>query len=312
MANETMKAARFHEYGPPQNLVVEEVDRPQPGPGQLLVRVRAAGVHPFDWKVRQGLVQQYMPIPLPHIPGIDFAGVVDEIGPDVTGFTRGDSVFGGASATYGEYALASAGAVAVKPARLSFTEAAAVPVSAATAWSAVIDVAEVQSGQSVLIHGGAGGVGMFAVQLAKWKGGTVTATTSSANVDFVKSLGADRVIDYTTTRFEDVVRDQDVVVDTVGGELMDRSWAVLKKGGILVEVAAQPSEEASKEHGVRLGMAQGQPTTELLTEIGRLIDEGRLKVEVGKVFPLENAADAHALSETGHGRGRIVLEVAGS
>lgn len=307
----TMKAVQFHEYGAPEVLVVENVEKPEPGAGQLLVKVHAVGVHPFDYKVRKGLMQQFMPVPLPHKPGIDFAGTVEVVGQGVSGYAPGDPVFGWAMGTYAEYAIAQVGAVMKKPDSITFEEAAALPVGAGTAWAALFDIADVQKGQSVLIHGGAGGVGMYAVQLAHWKGAHVTATTSAANVDFVKGLGADVVIDYGTTRFEDVVQDVDAVIDNVGGDVLDRSWSTLKRGGILVEVPGQASEAVAQEHGVRTAPVQGQATSERLQQIAELVETGDLKVEIGKIFSLDDAAKAHAVSEGGHGRGRMLLRVAG-
>ena len=311
MAAPTMKVARFQNYGPPETLVLADVDRPVPGDGQLLVKVHATGVHPFDTKLRRGLMQEFMPLSLPHTPGIDFAGVVESVGPGVTDFATGDAVFGKASGAYAEFVVASIDAVALKPGRLTFEDSATLPVGAGTAWTALFEAADVQPGQHVLVHGGAGGVGMYAVQLARWKGAHVIATTSATNIDFVKGLGAESVIDYGATRFEDVVRDMDAVIDTVGGDVLDKSWAVLKPGGILVTIAGRPSEEIAREHGVRATSIQGHADAARLRQIAKLVDDGSVTVEVAKVFPLADAAKAHALSETGHGRGRIVLRVPG-
>lgn len=307
----TMRAVRFHEYGPPTALVVDEVERPQAGKGQVLVRVHAAGVNPVDWKFRKGLLKDYMPLDLPHTGGLDLSGVVEEVGPEVAGFQKGQAVFGRGTGAYAEYALVDAATLALKPDVLSFEEAATIPVGAATAWAALFEGANIQAGQRVLIQGAAGGVGLWAVQLAHWKGAHVIATTSTDNVDFVRSLGADEVIDYKTTQFEDVASDVDAVIDTVGGELEPRSWPVLKKGGVLVEVAGMASEEMAKEHGVRVGAFTSQPTTAVLQEISTLIEAGTIHPEVGRVFPLSEIVQAHALSETGHGRGRIVVKVVG-
>ncbi len=304
-----MTTVRFSEYGPPTVLTAAQVERPTPGRGELLVRVRATAVHPFDTKLRAGHLQAFMPVPLPHTPGIDFAGVVESAGPEVAGFAAGDAVYGRGSSAYAEYVVAKLDAVALMPATLTFEAAATVPVGAGTAWTA-LDTAAVEPGQQVLIHGGAGGVGLFAVQLAHHRGALVTATTSAAHAEFVRSLGADVVIDYTSARFEETVKDQDAVIDTVGGEVLDRSWAVLKKGGILATIAGQPSASTAREHEARAASVQGTADRERLTELGRLIDSGAVSVEVARVFPLLDAAGAHTLSETGHGRGRIVLQVA--
>jgi NADPH:quinone reductase-like Zn-dependent oxidoreductase len=307
----TMRAVRFHEYGSPTALVVDEVERPQAREGQVLVRVHAAGVNPVDWKLRKGLLKDYMPLELPHTGGLDLSGIVEEVGPGVTGFQKGQAVFGRGTGAYAEYALVDAATLARKPDTLSFEEAATIPVGAATAWATLVEGANIQPGQRVLIHGGAGGVGLWAVQLAHWKGAHVIATTSTDNVDFVRSLGADEVIDYKTTRFESVVSGVDAVIDTVGGELEARSWPLLKQDGVLVEVAGMASEEMAKKHTARVGAFTSQPTTAVLTEISTLIGAGTIHPEVGRVFALSEIGQAQTLSETGHGRGRIVVNVAG-
>jgi NADPH:quinone reductase-like Zn-dependent oxidoreductase len=301
-----MRAVRFHEYGPPTNLVEETIDRPKPGPDEVLVRVEATGVHPFDWKVRKGYFKDFMPVSLPHIPGVDLAGVVAAVGPGVEAFKPGDRVYGNGRETYAEYAISDQGALAQMPKNLTFEQAAAVPLGVATAWVA-LDAAGRES-RRLLIHGGAGGVGAFAVQLALIRGADVIATASTANVEFLHGLGVATVIDYSQTRFEDTVSGVDAVIDTVGGEVTDRSWGVLKRGGILVAMAGPPSEEKAAEYGVRTASIQGRATTQMLTQVSELIESGRLKVELAKVFPLAEAAKAHAISESGHGRGRIVLQ----
>jgi len=302
MAQEKMRAVRFHEYGPPENLVAEEVPRPEPQDGEVLVRVRAVGVHPFDWKLRKGLVKDFMPVPLPHTPGADFAGVVEAVAAGVEGVQPRDEVYGGGQGTYAEYVVAKVDAIARKPSNLTFAEAAAVPVGGATAWAAV-EAAGLEPGERVLVHGGAGGVGEFVVQFARRKGAAVIATASKENMDFVQSLGAEQVIDYSSTRFEDVVNDVDAVIDTVGGEVLERSMQVVKKGGIVVTVAGQPSEERAAELGIRATMVRGQINAKLLNQLTRLIEDGSLRVHVSKVLPLEAASEAQATSETGHSRG---------
>ena len=309
MRETTMRAARFHEYGPAENLRVEDVERPRPQAGQVLVRVHAAGVNPLDWKIRKGWMKDFMPIPLPAVPGLDLAGTVEALSPDVVDLAVGQAVYGRGTGTYAEYALAPAATLAPLPAGLTFEQAASVPVGAATAWSGLFAVGNLQAGQRVLVQGAAGGVGHFAVQLARWKGAQVIGTTSGGNVSFVQALGADQVINYTTTRFETVVSEVDLVLDAVGGETMERSWQVIKPGGMLVAVAGRGSEETAKQHGVRLGAAMGQPTTELLRQLGDMLASGTLRTQVGQVFSLAEAAQAQAASELGHGRGRIVLRI---
>jgi NADPH:quinone reductase-like Zn-dependent oxidoreductase len=310
MTENEMLAVRFHEYGPPSTLVAEHVGRPAPGAGEVLVRVRAAGVNPMDWKFRAGYLKDFMPLDLPHILGYDLAGTVEAVGPGVSEFAPGDEVFGQAAGAYAQYAIASANTIAHKPAGLSFEQAATLPVGGVTAWTGLFTAGTLQSGQRVLVQGGAGGVGSLAVQLARWKGAHVIATTSTANVDHVRSLGADEVIDYTTTRFEDAVGDVDLVLDTVGGEISDRSWGVLKAGGILVVVAGRPDLEKAAGLGVRTsGVQNPAVTAPILQELAKLAESGSLMPQVGSVFALADASQAHAASEPGHGRGRIILEV---
>lgn len=305
-----MRAVRFHEYGPASGLNLERVDRPTPGPGEVLVRVRAAGVNPIDWKFRAGYLQEFVPLDLPHVAGLDLAGTVELPGMAVDAFAAGGAVFGRGSGTYAEFAVAPAGSLAVKPDRLSFEEAATLGVGGVTAWSGLFDAAKLEAGQRLLVHGGAGGVGSIVVQLGRWKGAHVIATASEANAEYVRSLGADQVIDYAAGRFEDVVSDVDVIFDTIGGEVTERSWGVLRPGGVLVVIAGMPEPEKAAEHGVRTaGVQAAEPISPILQELARLAESGDLRPQVGRVFPLSEAAAAHAASETGHGRGRIVLRV---
>ena len=277
----------------------------------MLVRVHAAGVNPIDWKLRAGYLQAFMPVELPHIPGFDLAGTIEALGPGVTDLAVGDDVFGRGAGTYAQYAVAPATTLARKPAPISFEQAATLPVGGVTAWAGLFEAAELEPGQRLLVHGGAGGVGSFVVQLAHWKGAHVIATASAANADFVRSLGADEVVDYEAVRFEDVVSDIDVVYDTVGGEVTERSWGVLKPGGILVVIAGMPDTATAEARGVRTsGTNAPEVTSPILQELAGLAAAGDLRPQVGPAFSLADAAGAHALSETGHGRGRIVLNVA--
>jgi NADPH:quinone reductase-like Zn-dependent oxidoreductase len=313
MATDTaMRAARFHEYGPPSVLVVDHVDRPVPKVGEVLIRVSHAGVNPIDWKLRAGYLKAYMPVELPYIPGLDVAGTVEALGDGVTGFAVGDRVFGRGSSTYAEFAVAPATTIARIPDGVSFDQAATLHVGGETAWVALFDTAHVEAGERVLVQGGAGGVGAIAVQLAHWKGAYVIATASTANVDFVRSLGADEVIDYTKVNVEDAVRDVDAVLDTVGGEVTAKSWSALKPGGILVMIAGAPDTETAAAHGVRTSsVLHPAETRPVLEELAKLVASGAVKPEIGPIFPLEEAAQAQAASETGHGRGRILLKIAG-
>lgn len=312
MADETMRAARFHTYGPPEVLVIEEVPRPVPEEGQVLVKVHAAGVNPIDWKVRAGYMEQYMPLQLPAIPGYDLAGVVEAVGSGVTEFAPGQEVFGRGSGSYAEYAIAPATALAPKPANISFDQAATIPIGGVTAWVGLFDTADLQAGQTLLVQGAAGGTGSYAVQLGRWKGASVIGTASARNLETVRELGAEVAIDYTATRVESVASGVDVVFDTVGGETMEASWQLLKPGGILVEIAGMPSPEAAQQHGVRAGGVQAPPDISgILRRLAELVERGEVRTELGQVFPFEAAAQAHTSSETGHGRGRIVLHIAG-
>ncbi|MBW4586542.1 NADP-dependent oxidoreductase [Aetokthonos hydrillicola Thurmond2011] len=311
---ETMKAVQIHSYGGPEVLVYEEVPRPEPSSKEVLIRVQAASVNPLDWKIRQGYMQDMMPVSLPLILGLDIAGVVEAIGSDVNTISVGQDVYAAVSdmlhfGGYADYAVRSVEYVAPKPKTLDYIQAASVPVVAATAWQGLFDVGNLAQEQKVLVHAAAGGVGMFAVQLAKVHGAYVIGTASTRNIDFVKSLGADEVIDYTTTPFEKVVRDVDIVLDTLGGDTQARSWGVLKPGGILVATATFPSQEVAAQHSVRAAMVLVNPTATVLTKIAELIDAGKLRTLVDTVLPLAEARRAHELSQQGHTRGKIILEV---
>ncbi|MFL5628428.1 MAG: NADP-dependent oxidoreductase, partial [Ktedonobacteraceae bacterium] len=247
----------------------------------------------------------------PYIPGVDLAGVVEEVGPGVTAFQKGQAVFGqSAKGAYAEYTTASVETLALKPKTLNFDEAATIPVGATTAWQGLFDHGGLQAGQRVLIQGAAGGVGMFAVQFARWKGAHVIGTASTSNVDFVRSLGAETVIDYTSTPVEQAVHDVDLVFDTVGAKTLESSLQALKRGGTLVTIAGQPPEEKVRERNVRVALFSARVSRELLQTFAQLIDEGQVKVFVGTKFPLRDAQRAHELSQSGHGRGRIVLHIA--
>ncbi len=304
-----MKAIRIHNFGGPEVLKLEDVPEPQPGAGEIRIRVIAAGVNPVDWKIREGMRE----ISLPLTMGVDVAGVVDMAGAGVDKFHLGDRVFAKADPEqggYAEYTVVKDGQAAHIPQSISFVEAAAIPTAGLTAWQALFDTAGLQRGQSVLIHGAAGGVGSFAVQFAHWKGATVIGTASGTQVAFVKSLGADKVIDYTKERFEDVAHDMDVVLDVIGGDTFMRSWQVLKPGGFLVStVAAIPEGEAEK-HGVRAKHILAQSNGSELAQIAALIDGGHVKSMVTEVLPLADARQAQEESESHHAHGKIVLRVA--
>ena len=296
-----MKSIRVHTYGGPEQLQYEDVPPPQPAAGQVLVRVHAASVNPFDFKLASGAFAKFVPMTLPYTPGGDFAGVIEATGEAV----YGNCPFG----AYAQFVAVSSQTIAPKPAKVSHVEAASVPVAAQTAWQGLFDHGQLQRGQTVLIHAAAGGVGTFAVQLAHWKGARVLATASAANTDYLKSLGADQVIDYKTTPFESVAKDVDLVFDLMGGQTQERSWSVLKPGGRLVATSQPPLQEQAARHNVRATMMNMQATTRNLAELAQLLDAGTMKTVVSQVYPLEQAADAWRESLAGHTRGKIVLEV---
>lgn len=313
----TMNAVRIHQYGGREVLTFEEAPAPEVAKDEVLVRVVATSVNPFDWAARNGYVAGYYTYTFPHILGLDVSGVVEAIGSDVKEFSVGDAVYARSNpaknGAYATYIALPASAVAKKPKSLDFIQAAAVPHAAFSAWQSLVNVANISAGQRILIHAAAGGVGTFAVQLAKLRGAYVIGTSSTQNVDFLRSLGADEVIDYTTTRFEDVVHEVDVVLDLVGdmGDgTQQRSWKVLKPGGILLSMVQFPSPETAAEHGVRSSFVTADECDgKILSEFGALIDAGKLTPVVSRTFSLKDTQEAHALSETRHVRGKIVLQV---
>jgi NADPH:quinone reductase-like Zn-dependent oxidoreductase len=310
MVTETMRAIQVHRYGGPEELKLEVVQRPEPSSGEVLLRVYAAGVNPIDWKIRRGLMKDFQPVTFPYIPGIEVAGVVEKLGSDVTTFAVGQAVFGQITrGGYAEYVVVPVETLARKPEGVSFVEAATIPVGATTAWRTLFDNGNLTAGQRVLIQGAAGGVGVFAVQLAKWKKAEVIGTASTANLVFVRSLGADMVVDYTRGPVEDIVQDVDLVLDGVGAGTLQGSLATLKRGGTLVSIAGLPPQEEAQAHGVRAMMSRGAASVPL-ERIAQLIKEGHLKAVVEKVFSFEAVQQAHHYSQQGHGRGRVVLRVA--
>ena len=310
----TMKAIVVHEYGGPEVLKYEEVPRPEPKEDQVLVRVIAAGVNPVDAMIRSGMFAKYEKDVFPIIPGADIAGVVEKVGSKITKFKAGDPVFAYVSLKggggYAEYALGTESDTAAKPKSLTYVEAAAVPIVALTAWQALIDTAKIGAGQTALIHGGSGGVGSFAIQIAKARGAKVIATASTANQDLLKELGADVAIDYKKQKFEDIAKDVDVVLDSVGGDTLARSYGVVKKGGFIVSIVAEPDRAQLDKRGIRAAVLSVEPNADELAEIGKLIDEKKIKVIVSQTFPLSDATKAQEQVATGHTRGKIVLKVA--
>ena len=308
-----MKAIRLYGQSGPDSRRYEDAPQPQPGVGEVLIRVHATSVMwqeptwPETWKTPTGIERRHP------IPGHDVSGEVVEVGPDVTGMAVGEAIYAlteprrdGAAA---EYTVARATEVAPKPRTLGHIQAAGVPLVGLTAWQALFEHAGLTSGQSLLIHGAAGGVGSMAVQLAKGAGARVIATASARNHAFLRTLGADELIDYTTTRFEEVVRAVDLVLDTRGGETVARSWRVVKKGGLLLSVFSPPSQEQAAAFGVRAFFFIVQPNREQLIHLGNLIDAGQLRPIIERVCPLREASQAFEQALQGHTRGKIILRV---
>lgn len=314
--SETMKAICIHQFGGLDALSYQDLPRPVPAPGELQIRVHAAGVNPVDWKTRSGLVPWKVQIdPFPLVLGWDVSGIVSAVDREVTGFAVGDAVYGmirfpEPAGTYAEYTTAPAEHVLPKPDSVDFLEAAALPLVSLTAWQALIEAGELDQGQMVLIHGAAGGVGHVAVQLAKWRGAQVIATASGRNAQFLHELGVDSCIDYQTTRFEDVARDVDVVLDSFGGEIQERSWPVLKAGGRLVTLRSGVGlAEKAAHYGVRARHVLVRPESKHFSAINLLVASGKLRATVSAVLPLAQARTAHEQIERGHTRGKIVLQV---
>ncbi|HEY0298461.1 MAG TPA: NADP-dependent oxidoreductase [Arachidicoccus sp.] len=319
-----MKAVRIHEFGGPEILRFEEIERPVPAADEILIKVYASGVNPVDWVVRNGGNDFLKPhLTLPMTLGWDAAGIVEETGSSVTGFKKGDEVYGipnfpGNNGSYAEYCAAKASQFALKPKSISFNEASGVPLTALVAWNALFELGKLQAGQRVFIHGASGGVGSFAVQFAKAKGVYVIGSASAGNQEFLKQIGADEVIDYKTQKFEELLQDMDVVFD--GSPLRDdnerlKGISILKNGGIFVSVNVDFPFSDEAKNALAKKNAKGELLYaqthhfEWLTEIAQLIDEGKVKVIISKVYPLEQVAEAHKESETFHTRGKLILEV---
>jgi NADPH:quinone reductase-like Zn-dependent oxidoreductase len=304
-----MKAIRIHRFGGPEVLQLDEIDKPVPGIGELLIRVAAASVNPVDYKIRQGGYPKVTEAELPVTLGRDIAGVVEV----ATGeFLEEDEVYAHldwADGGYAEYALVTVEGVAPKPRSLDMISAAAVPLAATTAWQGLFDHGGLKAGQTVLIHGGSGGVGGFAVQFAKAKGAKVIATASGDGLQTVRDYGADVVVNYETQKFEDVAKDVDLVFDLIGKDTQERSFAVLKTGGTLISTVQEPDKAKAAEKQLKAERYMAKPSAEDLRKIGELIDAGKVKVLVAKTFPLAEATAAHSLLEKEHPRGKVVLTV---
>jgi len=309
-----MKAIQIQAFGGPEVLEVREIPIPVPTAGELLLRVRAAAINPVDTGIRSGRASGLSGAVPPYVPGFDVSGTVASIGPGVTRFDVGDDVFamldlrrGGG---YAEYTIVKENEAATKPLNVSHAEAASVPLVGLTAWQTLFEISNLQAGQTVLIHAGAGGVGSIAIQLAKWRGARVIATASDYNHDFLRELGADVQVDYRTQRFEDFATDVDVVLDTIGGETQVRSMAVLKEGGTLISIVGlTPQGRNPERNDIRVTSTLVRPDWEQLSQIGELIEDGTVRPIVNYRFSLQQAPQAHEQSETRHSRGKIVLEL---
>jgi NADPH:quinone reductase-like Zn-dependent oxidoreductase len=309
-----MKAVVVNEYGGPDVLKYQDVPKPEPKNDEILVRVIAAAVNPVDTYVRQGKLSRGGQMHGPIIIGYDISGVVEKAGVDAKRFKAGDQVYSYLSVPrgggYAEFAVAKESETALKPKNIDFVEAAAVPLAATTAWQALIDTAKIEKGQTLLIHGGSGGVGSFAIQIAKACGAKVIATASTAHQELLKQLGVDQAIDYTTTKFEDLVKDVDVVLNCVRADALSHSYGVVKKGGIIVSITDEPDQNECAKHGIRGTRMGAHPDSKVLEELTKLIETGKMKPIVSQTFPLAEANKAHEQIETHHTLGKIVLKVA--
>lgn len=311
-----MKAVQIKSYGGVGVLEINrDAARPVAGDGQVLVEIHAASINPFDWNVREGYVKDFMPLQFPATLGGDFAGIVAEAGKGATGFNIGDEVYGqaavysGGSGSFAEFARASVGKIAIKPKNINFLEAASLPLVGVSALQAIETHIGLKPKQSIFIHGGAGGIGSLAIQIAKAMGVYAATTVSTRDVDYAKSLGADEVIDFKTQKFEEMLSDFDAVFDTAGGEVTDKSFKVLKKGGIIVSMTGAPSNDLAKKYGV---VAIGQNTDgnrERLDRLRELVESGKIKPQVDKVFAIDEVKEAFTHLETGHPRGKVVLRI---
>ena len=308
-----MKAIRIAAYGGPELMQLEDAPVPACGPGDLLVRVVAAGINPIDWKMRSGAMSAHIPKIFPMTLGSDAAGIVTAVGGAVSGFELGDEVYFYAEfargGTYAEYVAVDAKQACKKPRTTTFASAAALPMAGQAAWTALIENGRVESGMRVLIHGGAGALGSIAVQLAKERGAHVIATASGDGVALVGGLRADEVIDYRTQHFEQIARDIDIVLDTLGGPTQEASWATLRKDGILVATTMPPPPGRADAAGVRAAFVFTPPRGAVLAQLTERVDDGRLRIVVGQEFALADAAQAHRLGESGKARGKMVLHV---
>ena len=306
-----MRAVRVHTFGDASHLKLENIPRPELPADGILIRQRATSVNPVDWKMRDGDFPPVGEDALPVTPGGDVAGVVEGVGASVPNFEAGDEVYGliGIVGAYADYVIAKPQMVAKKPQTVDFGEAAAVPLAALTAWQGLIDLGGLAAGKRVLIHGGTGGVGHFAIQIAKPKGAWVATTVSGQEADFARELGADQVVDYKTERFEEVVEPVDIVFDLIAGDTQTRSFGIIKPGGALVSTLGEPDSDLGTRHGIRTAGFLVEPNADQLGELAALVDDGQVKITVQRRFPLEDIAAAQDMLEKEHTRGKIVVDI---
>jgi NADPH:quinone reductase-like Zn-dependent oxidoreductase len=313
-----MKAAQIKGYGSSDEVIEINKDAPapnDPSAGKVLVKIKAAGINPVDWKIREGYMQQMIPLQFPSSLGADFSGVIEKVGQGVSEFRQGDEVYGqasmlsGGSGAFAEMALANADTIAHKPKSLSHPEAAGLPLVGVSAWLGLVETISLQKSQKILIHGGAGGIGSVAIQLAKHLGAYVATTVSTNDKQFAKEVGADEIIDYKTQTFEELIGDYDAAFDTVGGETYSRSFKVLKRGGIIVSMLEQPNQELMTQFGVKAIFQFTQINRDRLTKLAQWVDQNNIRVNVDKTFPLEEAGRALDYQRDVHPRGKVVLAI---
>ena len=311
-----MRAVQYNKYGGPEVLEINNsVPKPSVGKDQILVEVRAASLNPFDYKLRTGYMQKMIPLKFPFTIGGDFSGVITELGENVSEFKIGDEVFGqalvlnGGSGAIAEFAASNVANSYLKPKNIDFLKSASLPLVGASAIQALEEHIKLKSGQKILIHGGSGGIGTIAIQLAKYLGAYTATTVGTENVEFAKELGADDVIDYKTQKFEDLLKDFDAVFDTVGGETLEKSFRVAKKGGIIVSMLGAPNPELAKQYGVTVIGQSTATNSKRLERLAELVEKGVIKPLVDKVFPLLQTKEAFEYLEKSHPRGKVVVKI---
>lgn len=303
-------------YGNSEVVEINQTSEPNdPSVGKVLVKVKAAGVNPADWKIREGYMQQMIPLQFPSTMGMDFSGIVEKVGESVSDLKPGDEVYGqagmisGGSGAFADIAMADADRIAHKPKKLTHQEAAGLPLVGVSAWQALVENMGLSTGQKILIHGGAGGIGSIAIQLAKQLGAFVATTVRANDMQYVKELGADEIIDYQTQNFDELLHDYDAVYDNVGGETYARSFKILKKGGIIVSMLEQPNQQLMEQFGVKAIFQFTQVNRDRLTKLAQWVDQDNIRVNVDRAFPLEEAGKALDYQKDVHSRGKVVVEI---